>query len=112
MKEDRQFLALLWGIYGALVIAAIVGATAETIVVAARSGINQEWLGFAGALLGSIMTVAAGILAWLAAQRTISANQAMAERRERDTFRVIQDELGPRVRMLLAHHSEGIGKQG
>lgn len=103
MKSDRQLLLFLWGIYAFTVGSVVIGNSAEFIIAAAKAGINQEWLGFAGSVLGGLMTIIAGAVAWIAAQRTIEANQTLSERRERNTYAVIQQELKPRVEMFVRY---------
>ena len=103
MKSDRQLLLLLGCIYAFAVGSVIIGNSAEIIVAVAKAGVNQEWLGFAGSFPGGLMTIVAGAIAWIAAQRTIEASQTLAERRERNTCTVIQHELKPGVEMFVRY---------
>lgn len=103
LKSDRTVLTTLSGVYAFAVLSVVVGENASWIVALFKSGVNQEWLGFLGAVLGSLMTIAAGVIAWLAAQRTIAANEALAARRERDTLAVVQKELTPKLEQFVLY---------
>jgi hypothetical protein len=103
MKNDKHFLMLLLAIYLFAIVVVVVGAGSQAITTVLKSGVNQEWLGFTGSIVGGLMTAGAGVAAWIAAQRTINATLAVAERREDATFRVIQRELSPRVEMFVRY---------
>lgn len=61
----------------------------------------QDWLGFAGALIGAAGTIIAGIIAWRAAQRTIDSDRKLDARREQAVYEVIQIELRPFVDLYV-----------
>ncbi len=103
MKSDKGLLTLLLAIYFVAIVVVVVGAGSQTITAVLRSGVNQEWLGFAGSIIGGLITAGAGAAAWIAAQRTINITLAVAERKEDATYRVIQRELSPKVEMFVRY---------
>ena len=103
MKSDKHLLMLLFAIYIFAIILVVVGAGSVFITTALKSGVNEAWLGFAGSIVGGLITAGAGAAAWFAAQRTINAARAVAQRREVDTYRVVQSELSPKVEMFVRY---------
>src|SRR5271163_1620994 len=103
MKNDKHLLMLLFAIYIFAIIVVVVGAGSEFVTTALKSGANEAWLGFAGSIIGGLITAGAGTAAWIAAQRTINAARVVAERRENDTYVVIQGELLPKIEMFVSY---------
>jgi hypothetical protein len=103
VKNDKHLLILLITIYLFAVAVVVVGAGFPIITAVLKSGVNQEWLGFTGSILGGMITAGAGVAAWIAAQRTIDVTQAVAARREDATYRLIQRELSPKVEMFVRY---------
>jgi hypothetical protein len=103
MKSDKHLLVILLVIYGFAIVVVVVGAGSQALTSVLKSGVNQEWLGFAGSVIGGLITAGAGVAAWVAAQRTINATRNIAERREDATYRVIQRELSPKVEMFVRY---------
>jgi hypothetical protein len=103
MKSDRHLLVLLLAIYLFAIVVVVVGAGSQAITAFLNRGVNQEWLGFTGSIIGGLITAGAGAAAWIAAQRTINVTRAVAERREDATYRVIQHELSPKVEMFVRY---------
>ena len=68
-----------------------------------KTGVNQEWLGFAGAIIGGLITAGAGAAAWIAAQRTIATTRVVAHRREEATYCVVQNELSSKVEIFVRY---------
>jgi hypothetical protein len=101
--NDKNLLTLLLTIYLFAIFVVVVGASSEAIAPLVKSGVNQEWLGFTGSVIGGLITAGAGAAVWIAAQRTINATRAIAERREDATYRVIQRELSPKVEMFVRY---------
>ncbi len=103
MKNDKHLLALLLGIYLFAIGVVVVGAGSQAVTAALKSGVNEAWLGFTGSIIGGLITASAGAAAWFAAQRTINAARAVAERRENATYTVIQRELSPKIEMFVSY---------
>jgi hypothetical protein len=103
MKSDKQLLMFLIAIYLFAVAVVVVGAGAQAISTFVRTGVNQEWLGFTGSVIGGLITAVAGAAAWFAAQRTINVTRAVAERRENDAYHAIQRELIPKIEMFVSY---------
>ena len=103
MKSDKTLLVFLLTIYLLTVAVVMIGAGAQAITAVLKSGVNQEWLGFAGSIIGGLITAGAGAAAWIAAQRTINTTRAVAERRANATYRVIQREISPKVEMFVCY---------
>src|ERR1700722_19221562 len=103
MKSDRHLLMLLFAIYLFAVAMVAIGTGSQAIATFLKSGVNQEWLGFAGSIIGGLITAGAGAAAWIAARRTINVTRAIAERKEEATYRVIQRELSPKVEMFVRY---------
>jgi hypothetical protein len=103
MKGDKNLLMLLLAIYLIAISVVVVGAGSQAITEVLKSGVNQEWLGFAGSIIGGLITAGAGVAAWVAAQRTINATRAVSERRENAAYNVIQRELSPKVEMFVRY---------
>jgi hypothetical protein len=76
VKTDKGLLRVLWTIYLLTISIVAIGAGSEAIANFLKSGVNDQWLGFAGSIVGGLMTAAAGIAAWIAVRRTIDANSA------------------------------------
>jgi hypothetical protein len=51
-----------------------------------------EWLGFMGAVVGSLATPAAAAIAWFAVQRQITNEAAIATAQQREVFQALDDE--------------------
>jgi len=94
---------LLFAIYLFAVAMVAIGTGSQAIATFLKSGVNQEWLGFAGSIIGGLITAGAGAAAWIAARRTINVTRAIAERKEEATYRVIQRELSPKVEMFVRY---------
>jgi uncharacterized membrane protein YcjF (UPF0283 family) len=102
MKSDKHLLMLLLAIYLFAIVVVVVGAGSQAITTVLKSGVNQEWLGFTGSIVGGLMTAGAGVAAWIAAQRTLNTTRAVAERREDATYYICQRHF--RARMEMCEH--------
>src|SRR5262249_46031484 len=101
MKSDKYFVGLLVAIYLFAIAIVVIGASSEVIASILKSSVNEQWLGFAGSIIGGLTTAVAGLAAWIAAQRTIQMSQAIAERREQATYSLIRRELSPIVDLFV-----------
>lgn len=92
--EQKEPSELNWSLTIPLVILYVIGIAGfwapsyvPPIALLAKDGINQEWLGFFGNVLGAAMTLVAAVLAWQAVQRQIRAQtRANEETRLRREF--------------------------
>jgi hypothetical protein len=103
MKSDKHLLILLLAIYSFAIGVVVIGAGHPTVTQILKAGVNQEWLGFTGAIIGGLITAGAGAAAWIAAQRTITTTRTIAHRREDATYRVVQGELSSKVEMFVRY---------
>lgn len=84
--EQKEPSELNWSLTIPLVILYLVGIAGfwapsyvPSIALLAKEGINQEWLGFCGNVLGAVMTLIAAVIAWQAVQRQIRAQRIANE---------------------------------
>ena len=82
MKNDRHLLVLLLAIYLFAIVVVVVGAGSQAITAFFSRGVNQEWLGFTGSIIGGLITAGAGVAAWMAAQRTIDVTRGPSQSAE------------------------------
>lgn len=79
-------VCLLFGaILGAAIFAAFGEGPARWLTTSPRS----DWLGFVGAVLSGVMTLAGAALAWFAVERQIKQAKQAIWRKERDAARLL-----------------------
>ena len=66
------------------------------LITTAMPVIRLDWLGFAGSVIGAMMTLAAAVIAWRAVQRQIVESRTDAERKRE------QEEFAARAMMPFA----------
>ena len=73
---------LNWRLVAPLILLFVIGcagfvapAWAPTFAEIAKNGVNQEWLGFIGSIIGALISAGAALVAWFAVQHQIKAQR-------------------------------------
>lgn len=92
MTKPLPGLSALWLM--ALTIALSMLLTIAVPVILSTTDIHaSDWIGFAGSVVGALITLIAAAIAYVAVKDQISAGEALARRRETEVFTVLKDEM-------------------
>ncbi|MBR1198846.1 hypothetical protein JQ574_22880 [Bradyrhizobium sp. AUGA SZCCT0158] len=98
MKNTLPGLTPFWLLARTLVLS-IFAVTAIPLVLSVEKVKLNDWIGFAGNVVGAIVTLAAATVAWFAVQRQIAAAKELAERQEVALLDLVATELLPFAQM-------------
>ena len=79
------------GVLVLAVILAVLLSVGIAILLAPEQVKLSDWLGFAGSLAGSLVTLIAAGIAWHAVQHQIAANKILAERQEAAALNLVRN---------------------